>query len=52
MVPGQRLLTTVWRAGRAGAHVRYACEATDPAGTVVIRHGWAEIDGPEGGART
>jgi acyl dehydratase len=52
MVPGQRLLTTVWRAGRAGAHARYACEATDPAGTVVIRHGWAEIDGPEGGART
>jgi len=52
MVPGQRLTTTVWRAGRAGPHTRYVCEATDRAGAVVIRHGWAEIDDGEGGART
>jgi acyl dehydratase len=51
MTPGQRLVTAVWRAGRAGGRACYACEATDPAGTVVIRHGWAEIDGGEGGPR-
>jgi acyl dehydratase len=50
MQPGQRLRTTIWRAGGTGARSWFGCEAADPTGTVVIRHGWVEIDRGEGEA--
>ena len=52
MRPGQRLLTTIWRAGGDGGRRRFGCEAADPAGTIVIRHGWAEVDDAAEGAET
>jgi acyl dehydratase len=52
MQPGQRLLTTIWPAGGAGARSWFGCESEDPAGVVVIRHGRAEIDRGEGEAGT
>jgi acyl dehydratase len=52
MRPGQSLLTTIWPVGGAGARSWFGCESGDPAGTVVIRHGRAEIDRGEGEAGT
>jgi acyl dehydratase len=52
MQPGQRLLTTIWPVGHAGPRNWFGCESEDPAGTVVIRHGRAEIDRGEGEAGT
>lgn len=43
MEPGQRLVTTLWRAGRRGAVDGFAAETSDRQGQVVIRHGWVEI---------
>jgi len=40
--PGQRLVTTLWRAGRQGEHACFAAETSDREGSVVVRHGWAE----------
>jgi acyl dehydratase len=43
MRPGQRLTTSIWRAGRDGEIERFACEAADRDGSVVISNGWAEV---------
>jgi acyl dehydratase len=43
MRPGQRLVTTIWPAGRREGRDLFACEATDAEGRVVLRHGWAEV---------
>jgi acyl dehydratase len=43
MEPGQRLTTVIWPAGRQGGRSRYAFEATDAEGHVVLRHGWVEV---------
>jgi acyl dehydratase len=52
MRAGQRLTTTLWKAGGAEGRAWLACEAADAGGTVVIRHGWAEVDDREEGAGT
>jgi acyl dehydratase len=52
MRPGQRLATTLWRAGGAAGRAWFGCEAADAEGTVVIRNGWAEVDARQGGAAT
>jgi acyl dehydratase len=52
MQPGQRLVTTMWRAGGQGHRRWVGCEAADGSGTLVIRHGWAEVDDEREGAGT
>lgn len=43
MRAGQRLTTAIWPAGRRDGLGLFAFEAADADGSVVIRHGWAEV---------
>jgi acyl dehydratase len=45
MRPGQRLATSIWSAGRRDGLELFALEAADAEGSLVLRHGWAEVTG-------